>query len=143
MVVIGLVLAAIGVAGGWLIARVVLDRVAAPPATPESQNTARASGPAPAAPSAVSLRDNRQSITLTWKYPPGAEGPVVVSGGRSGQDQRAFQTLPAGTTTYTLYGLAERTDYCFTVAVIYSTDTVARAQPVCTSRGTATPSPTR
>jgi hypothetical protein len=82
----------------------------------------------------VTLRDNRDNVTLAWTYPAGAEGPVLVSGGRSGQQPRAFQELPAGTASYVVYGLNEQTDYCFTVAVVYSTDTVGRAAPVCTAR---------
>jgi len=141
--VIALVLAALGLALGWLITRVVLDRVSAPPATPPPASAPADSAAGWAGPTAVNLHDGRQSITLTWTYPAGAEGPVLVSGGRSGQDQRAFQTLPAGTSSYTVYGLAERTDYCFTVAVVYSTDTVARAAPVCTGRATGATSAPR
>ena len=37
------------------------------------------------------LRDNRDSVTLTWTYPKCSEGPVLLSGGRLGQDRRAFQ----------------------------------------------------
>jgi hypothetical protein len=96
-------------------------------------------GPAPtsaaAAPSAVVLRDARDSVTLEWTYPPGAEGPVLISGGRTGQQRRAFQQMPAGSTDYVVYGLNERADYCFTVAVVYSADVVAGAPPVCTARG--------
>ncbi|MEV1289544.1 tetratricopeptide repeat protein [Micromonospora sp. NPDC049679] len=105
------------------------------PATPVTSTTVAAPpAPAGAPPTGVTLRDNRDSVTLTWTYPAGAEGPVLISGGRSGQQPRAFQEIPAGTTTYVVYGLNERTDYCFTVAVIYSTDTIGRAAPVCTAR---------
>ncbi|MFD2768203.1 tetratricopeptide repeat protein [Micromonospora eburnea] len=85
-------------------------------------------------PGAVRLTDRRDSIVLNWTYPAGAEGPVVVAGGRSGQEQHTFLELPAGTDSYTAYGLSRSTDYCFTVAVVWSTDTVARAAPVCTRR---------
>jgi hypothetical protein len=86
------------------------------------------------APGGVTLRDNRDSIVLGWTYPAGGEGPVVISGGRAGQNPRAFQELPAGTTSWILYGLDRSTDYCFTVAVVWSTETVARAREVCTHR---------
>ncbi|SDY38820.1 Tetratricopeptide repeat-containing protein [Micromonospora pattaloongensis] len=86
-------------------------------------------------PQGLTMRDNRDSVTLSWQYPPGAEGPLLVSGGRRGQQPRAFQELPAGTTSYVVYGLNDRTDYCFTVAVIYSTETFRRTAPVCTARG--------
>ncbi|SCF36425.1 hypothetical protein GA0074696_4885 [Micromonospora purpureochromogenes] len=93
--------------------------VAAPPGTPPAQ---------------VTLRDRRDNIALDWEYPAGAEGPVVISGGRAGQDPRAFQELPAGTNSFVVYGLDRTNDYCFTVAVVWSTDTVARAAEVCTRR---------
>jgi hypothetical protein len=82
----------------------------------------------------VKLRDNRDSVSLSWGYPKGSEGPVLVSGGRSGQELRAFQQLPAGTTDYVVYGLNASTDYCFTVAVVYTVDRVAATKPVCTKR---------
>jgi hypothetical protein len=88
----------------------------------------------PGAPAQVKLRDNRDSVALTWAYPTGAEGPVLVSGGRTGQPLRAFQQLPAGTTDYMVYGLNDTQNYCFTVAVAYSTDRIAASAPVCTQR---------
>jgi hypothetical protein len=88
----------------------------------------------PGAPTAVKLRDNRDSVTLSWHYPKGAEGPVLISGGRSGQPQRAFQQLPAGTDNYVVYGLNDAQNYCFTIAVAYATNHIADSQPVCTKR---------
>ncbi|SCL31753.1 Tetratricopeptide repeat-containing protein [Micromonospora nigra] len=85
-------------------------------------------------PSQVTLRDNRDNVALRWTYPAGAEGPVVISGGRRGQPQSAFADLPAGSTSFVVHGLNRSTDYCFTVAVAWSTDTVARADEVCTAR---------
>ncbi|SCL22822.1 hypothetical protein GA0070624_2613 [Micromonospora rhizosphaerae] len=86
-------------------------------------------------PGAVRLTDRRDNIALSWTYPPGAEGPVVIAGGRAGQGQHTFEQLPAGTDSWIIYGLNRTTDYCFTVAVVWSTDTVARAEQVCTRRG--------
>ncbi|WP_153040348.1 fibronectin type III domain-containing protein [Actinoplanes sp. TFC3] len=86
------------------------------------------------APTGVKLQDNRDSVSLTWSYPKGSEGPVLISGGRSGQERRAFQQLPAGTTEYVVYGLNAQVDYCFTVAVIYTVDKVGASDPVCTKR---------
>ncbi|MEV2241225.1 tetratricopeptide repeat protein [Micromonospora sp. NPDC049891] len=104
---------------------------AAPPA-------ATATGVPPASPGAaptgLSLRDNRDSVTLRWTYPAGAEGPVIVSGGRNGQPQNPFADLPAGSDSFVVYGLNRSLDYCFTVAVAWSTDTVARSDEVCTER---------
>jgi len=82
----------------------------------------------------VRLKDNRDSVSLTWAYPPNSEGPILISGGRQGQPLRAFQQLPAGTTDYIVYGLNEQLNYCFTVAVAYSTDHIAASAPVCTQR---------
>ena len=59
---------------------------------------------------------------------------MLISGGRAGQGQRAFQQLPAGSTDYVVYGLNEQLNYCFTVAVVHSTDKVAASEPVCTAR---------
>ncbi|MFV2104335.1 tetratricopeptide repeat protein [Micromonospora sp. LOL_024] len=101
-------------------------------------STAPASGsPAvtPGAPPAgLSLRDNRDSVALRWTYPAGAEGPIIVAGGRTGQPQNAFADLPAGTDSFVVYGLERSLDYCFTVAVAWSTDTIARSGEVCTER---------
>ncbi|MBO4205756.1 tetratricopeptide repeat protein [Micromonospora echinofusca] len=109
-----------------------------PPTATRAATANAAPGPAPASPgtppTSVRLRDNRDSITLTWTYPRGAEGPVVISGGRSGQQPRAFEELPAGSGRYVVHGLDRTTDYCFTVAVVYSVDTVGRARAVCTTR---------
>jgi tetratricopeptide (TPR) repeat protein len=88
----------------------------------------------PGAPTAVKLRDNRDSVTLSWHYPKGAEGPILISGGRAGQPQRAFQQLPSGTDNYVVYGLNDAQNYCFTIAVAYSTDHIADSSPVCTKR---------
>ncbi|MGN9769021.1 tetratricopeptide repeat protein [Micromonospora sp. SD12] len=104
----------------------------APPAAGPTSGAAASPG---SPPGAVTLRDNRDNVALRWTYPAGGEGPVVISGGRAGQAQTAFANLPAGTTTFVVYGLNRSTDYCFTVAVVWSTDTIARAQQVCTRRG--------
>ena len=85
-------------------------------------------------PDAVALRDNRDNVVLRWTYPAGGEGPVVISGGRAGQTQNAFANLPAGTTEFIVYNLNRSTDYCFTVAVVWSADTIARSRAVCTDR---------
>ncbi len=86
------------------------------------------------APTDLRLRDNQDSVSLDWDYPKGADGPVLISGGRQGAGTSAFQTLPAGSTNYVVYGLNEGLDYCFTVAVAYTTDNVAASAPLCTHR---------
>ncbi|MGW4499638.1 tetratricopeptide repeat protein [Micromonospora sp. NPDC004336] len=106
---------------------------AAPPASTPAAPTAGAASPG-TPPGGVTLRDNRDNVALRWTYPAGGEGPVVISGGRVGQAQTAFANLPAGTTEFVVYGLNRSTDYCFTVAVVWSTDSIARAEQVCTDR---------
>jgi hypothetical protein len=112
----------------------------APPAaattspTPAASATTSAAPADPGAPAAVKLRDNRDSVSLSWTYPKGAEGPILISGGRSGQPQRAFQQLPAGTNNYVVYGLNDAQNYCFTISVAYATNHIANSSPVCTKR---------
>jgi hypothetical protein len=112
--------------------------VASVPAASGPTSTSPSPSPSPSAvsgaPVNVKLRDNRDSVSLTWSYPKDSEGPVLISGGRAGQEQRAFQQLPAGTTDYVVYGLNNTQDYCFTVAVVYTVDRVAASKPLCTNR---------
>ncbi|MGW4461964.1 tetratricopeptide repeat protein [Micromonospora sp. NPDC004704] len=113
------------------------------PSGPAAGTTPEATAPGPVAapqvspgapPTALAIRDSRDSVSLTWIYPPGAEGPVVVSAGRTGQEPRAIYELAPGTTNFIVYSLNRNTDYCFTVAVVYSVDLVGRTKPVCTNR---------
>jgi hypothetical protein len=127
-----------GAAGVALAARGGADTPPPTPApagrSPTPGPTRSATAPAPSPPTRLALRDGHDQVTLNWVYPNGADGPVVVSGGRKGQQLRAFQTLDPGTSSYTVYGLADRSDYCFSVAIAYSTDVVLAAEPVCTAR---------
>ena len=104
-----------------------------PPASPRSPS-ASAGPDAARQPQNLRLQDNRDSVSLAWRYPKGSEGPILISGGRAGQQQRAFQQLPAGTTNYVVYGLNEQLDYCFTVAIVYAADRVATSPRLCTKR---------
>lgn len=107
--------------------------VGSAPATTPTPPEASASPGAP--PTGLTLRDNRDNVTLSWEYPAGSEGPVIVSGGRAGQPPSPFADLPAGTDSFVVYGLNRSLDYCFTVAVVWSTEVVARSEQVCTKRG--------
>ena len=145
-----LMLAAMLVAGIATAAAIVIATLpnddAGPAAAPTAGATAPAAPSPPAAsasvrptnaaiaPTGVKLQDNRDSVSLTWRYPQGSEGPVLISGGRAGQEQRAFQQLPAGTTDYVVYGLNRQNNYCFSVAVVYTVDQVAASKAVCTKR---------
>ncbi|MEU4675655.1 tetratricopeptide repeat protein [Micromonospora sp. NPDC023737] len=107
--------------------------------TPTSTTASRSAAASPtprigAPPAGVDLRDNRDNVALRWTYPAGGEGPVVISGGRAGQPKSALTDLPAGTSDFVVYGLSPSNDYCFTVAVVWSTDTVATADEICTHR---------
>jgi hypothetical protein len=148
-VLAAVLVAGIGVAAAVVAATLPRGETAAPPAAAPSASAAAPSSAAvpssPAAsatadpatagaPAGVRLRDNRDSVTLTWTYPKGSEGPVLISGGRRGEPQRAFQQLPAGSADYVVYGLNEQLDYCFTVAVVQGTDRVAASPAVCTAR---------
>jgi hypothetical protein len=105
-----------------------------PAAAAPAKPTTRPPKADPGAPTAVKLRDSRDSVLLQWTYPKNSEGPVLVSGGRAGQPQKPFQQLPAGSADYVVYGLNEQLNYCFTISVAYGTNNIARSVPVCTKR---------
>jgi hypothetical protein len=153
-----LVLVAALVAGIAVAAAVVIAMLPGPAPAPRASSSTTASStsgstavPAPAgtlspsaaasptsiggpAPARVRLVDYRDSVSLIWTYPKGSEGPVLISGGRTGQVQRAFQQLPAGTTNYVVYGLNAQSNYCFTVAIVYTVNDVAASKSLCTRR---------
>jgi hypothetical protein len=104
------------------------------PVAPRTTEPAPPPAQPPGPPTGVELTDSASSLMLTWVYPAGASGQVVLSAGRPGQPRRTFQTLPAGTSQFTVYGLAQDTNYCFGVGVAYSPTVVKTAPPVCTAR---------
>lgn len=109
------------------------DVATSPPATTPGSvapTTSRSPGP----PTGLTLLDGRDSVTLTWTYPPAAAGPVIVSGGRDGQQPRALEELPAGADGFVVHGLNSDVDYCFSVAVVYATDQISGTEAVCTAR---------
>ncbi|WP_229401359.1 tetratricopeptide repeat protein [Micromonospora okii] len=101
-------------------------------ASPSAGPKAAASPGAP--PGGVRLSDDRERIALRWTYPAGANGPVVITGARSGQQPRPLATLPPGSTSWSVEELDRTGDYCFTVAVVWSADHVGRSREVCTRR---------
>ncbi|WP_436527451.1 fibronectin type III domain-containing protein [Actinoplanes sp. HUAS TT8] len=138
------VLLAVALAGGVAIAAAVVistlpdaDGATTPAAVPTT-----AAGPtlftarpgASGSPERVTLRDNGDSVSLTWTNPASATGPVVISGGRAGQPPVEFQRLTAGSVGYEVYNLDEQPDYCFTVAVQTTGGKLASSSPVCTAR---------
>ena len=123
----------------------VVPAVATPPAsapastppsaavtTPPASGGAAAQAPAP--PTGVKLSDRGSAVALAWTYPAGAKGQVVLSAGRPGQPRTPFQTLPAGTSSFTVYGLSGGGNYCFSVGIAYSSKQMLTARPVCTAR---------
>jgi hypothetical protein len=110
------------------------------PATPGPAGSAPAAAPPSSAagetgaPQNVRLRDNRDSVSLQWANPAGADAPIHVLAGKDGAEPQKFRELPAGATDYVVYGLSESANYCFRVAVAYSGARIADSAPVCTSR---------
>ncbi|WP_089153913.1 tetratricopeptide repeat protein [Micromonospora sp. NBS 11-29] len=137
-VVVALLLGTIAVIAGVSKVGGTGDTPAASSSAPPTSARPTPKAPPPASPGTppgrLTLTDRRDNIVLSWTYPAGAEGPVVIAGGRAGQPQHTFETLPAGSAEYIAYGLDRTTDYCFTVALVWSTDRVARTGPVCTKR---------
>ncbi|GLY94437.1 fibronectin type III domain-containing protein [Actinoplanes sp. NBRC 103695] len=106
----------------------------APAAAPSVTPSPSGEGGSDGAPTELKLRDNRDAVVISWVYPKGADGPLLISGGRAGQERKVFQQMPAGSSDYIAYGLNDRLDYCFSVAVVYSSDKVASTAPICTDR---------
>ncbi|MEV8512602.1 tetratricopeptide repeat protein [Dactylosporangium sp. NPDC051484] len=139
-----LVIVVVAVLGGGIATAVTYfaasrDETAAPPSTgPPSSvppSAAPGAGPAgnPRAPGGLKLRDDKSSVTLTWKDPSGGSVPFVVAGGAQGA-MRELQGLPAGSTQVTINGLNPKLEYCFTVAAVYGTQDVQLSDLACTSR---------
>jgi hypothetical protein len=103
------------------------------PATPSGAPSGPGGAADASAPGALKLRDDKTSITLTWTDPSNGSVPFIVAGGQQGA-LRQLQVLAAGATTYTLNGLNPKLDYCFTVAAVYGTDSVALSDLACTQR---------
>ncbi|WP_374103903.1 hypothetical protein [Micromonospora sp. U56] len=127
----------LGVAG--VVGAVALDRdePGAPPApTRGTPGAAKATG---APPTALKLRDDGTSVTITWSDPAGGGVPFMVAGGRAGKALGVMATVDPGQTSYTVNGLSSTVDYCFTVLAVYSTDAFATSGQVCTDRERRTP----
>ena len=100
--------------------------------------------PGGAAPNDVKLRDDGDSVTLTWTDPSGGTVPYLIEAGKAGTQLGRYNALPPGQSTYTVIGLNPRLDYCFTVVAVYGTDLVAPSNLVCTQRtGSVGPSASR
>jgi hypothetical protein len=105
--------------------------VATPPLTPA---TTTPTGTRSSPPTGIRLTDHGGSVTLAWQDPAAGQAPFIVAGGRRDALSSPLQTVPAGRTTVTIYGLNTGYDYCFTVAAVYSTDLIAPSMRTCTRR---------
>ena len=92
--------------------------------------------PAPTAPppTNVRIKDEGGSVTVTWDDPGAGKVAFIVSGGRDGTVMTALDTVPAGRTTSTIYGLNEGFNYCFTVSAVWAQDKITPSIRTCTSR---------
>jgi hypothetical protein len=138
-----LLIVAVAVVGGGLAALVAFaaarpDHGSTPGPSVSATPSAGGTAAARTAPRNLTIRDNATSVTLTWTDPTTGTVPFIVAGGQQGA-MGQLQSLTAGTTTYTINGLNPHLDYCFTVAAVYDTQTVALSQLACTRRGTASP----
>jgi Tetratricopeptide repeat/Fibronectin type III domain len=120
---------------------------AAPPTAPNT--AAAAASPVPPSPTVpalpppadVRLTDNGESVTLTWSDPSNGRVPFIVAGGRDDAGSSPFTTVDPGRTTATIYGLRTDTNYCFTVAAVWSADTIMTSPRTCTQRLSTTRTP--
>jgi len=86
------------------------------------------------APREVRLVDNGTSVTLTWKDPTSGTVQFVIRGQPLQGSPLPLRNAGAGTTTITYAGLVRTTNYCFVVVAVYTTNNVAPAPAVCTTR---------
>jgi len=101
---------------------------------PSPSTSVPSRSPTSGAPTNIRMTGKGDSVVLTWAAPATGNAAVVVAGGRTGQQMRAFQQLPAGTTTYAVYGLDETKNYCFSVAAADSPNSLDTPEELCTHR---------
>jgi serine/threonine protein kinase len=105
-----------------------------PEPTPTPDPTRFITASAEGAPRDVRLVDNGTSVTLTWKDPTPGTVQFIIRGQPVQGSPLPLRNAGAGTTTITYAGLDRATNYCFVVVAVYTTETVAPASPVCTTR---------
>jgi hypothetical protein len=140
-----LVLAVVAVAALVAVAVIVITfwRPAPGPA-PQAQDSPTPSAipsQAASAPSGLHLRDDGDTVTLTWTDPSGGTVPFFVEVGQAGAQLRLYGRLSPGETTYPVVGLNPKLDYCFSVVAVYSTTLLAPSSLVCTRRTTGPGAP--
>jgi hypothetical protein len=118
----------------------------APHAAPQAQDSPGASATNPSlaasAPSGLKLRDDGDTVTLTWTDPSAGTVPFFVEVGQAGGQLRLYGRLAPGETTYPVVGLNPKLDYCFSVVAVYSTTLLAPSSLVCTRRTSGSASST-
>jgi hypothetical protein len=111
----------------------------APAPAPQAQESPTPSvipSQAASAPSGLRLRDDGDTVTVTWTDPSGGTVPFFVEVGQAGAQLRLYGRLSPGETTYPVVGLNPKLDYCFSVVAVYSTTLLAPSSLVCTRRTT-------
>jgi serine/threonine protein kinase len=81
--------------------------------------------------------DHGSSVTITWQNAADSkQAPNWIMGAQSlpGQQPRLMRTAEAGATSVTLHGLSSKADYCFRVVAVYSHQSLAHSDAVCTQR---------
>jgi hypothetical protein len=107
----------------------------APPAQAQQSPTPAVSA---SAPSGLKLRDDGDTVTLTWTDPSAGTVPFFVEVGQAGTQLKLYGRLSPGETSYPVVGLNPKLDYCFSVVAVYSSTLLAPSSLVCTRR-TASP----
>jgi hypothetical protein len=144
------VLAVVAVAALVAVAAIVVITFLRPAAAPQAQDsptppaspTAVDPSLAASAPSGLKLRDDGDTVTLTWTDPSAGTVPFFVEVGQAGGQLRLYGRLAPGETTYPVVGLNPKLDYCFSVVAVYSTTLLAPSGLVCTRRTSGSASST-
>ncbi|GAA3251228.1 tetratricopeptide repeat protein [Dactylosporangium siamense] len=98
----------------------------------------------PAAGGVRIIRDSGTTIDVAWTDPTGGTRPTILFLTEDDTPPVVAATVQAATTSHRLTGLNRRARrYCISVAIAYSTTTLARAPDVCTSRPAPATSNTR
>jgi hypothetical protein len=129
--VVGLVLIVV-VGAGALLSDELLKGRTQPTPTPEATRFITAS--TEGAPRDVRLVDNGTSVTLSWTDPTSGAVQFVIRGQPVRGSPLPLRDAGRGTTTITYAGLDRTANYCFVVVAVYTTNIVAPAPTVCTTR---------
>ena len=140
LTVLGVVAVAALVAAA-VVTGITLLRPAPEPAPAPSAQAQHSPTPAvsASAPGGLQLRDDGDTVTLTWTDPSHGTVPFFVEVGQAGTQLKLYGRLSPGETTYPVVGLNPKLDYCFSVVAVYSSTLLAPSTLTCTRRS-ASPS---